>query len=73
MNPKGVPTKGMWRKVFVKALPNRITPLNSCLHSSKSHIIFKFITINLRIPFFFISFVSCSRYIFIFISVLHCY
>ena len=24
MNPKGVPTKGMWRKVFVKALPNAI-------------------------------------------------
>ncbi len=22
MNPKGVTTKGMWRKVFVKALPN---------------------------------------------------
>ncbi len=22
MNPKGVPTKGMWIKVFVKALPN---------------------------------------------------
>jgi len=21
MNPKGVPTKGLWRKVFVKALP----------------------------------------------------
>ena len=25
MNPKGVPTKGMWRKVFVKALPNRLS------------------------------------------------
>ena len=31
MNPKGVPTKGMWRKVFVKALPNRISQINSCL------------------------------------------
>ena len=25
MNPKGVTTKGMWIKVFVKALPNTVT------------------------------------------------
>ena len=32
MNPKGVTTKGMWIKVFVKALPNTVTSLiNSCL------------------------------------------
>ena len=31
MNPKGVTTKGMWIKVFVKALPNQISPINSCL------------------------------------------
>ena len=32
MNPKGVTTKGMWRKVFVKALPNTVASLiNSCL------------------------------------------
>uniref|UniRef100_UPI0040284BE0 hypothetical protein n=1 Tax=Prevotella sp. TaxID=59823 RepID=UPI0040284BE0 len=32
LNPIGfAPISGMWRKVFVKALPNRITLINPCL------------------------------------------
>ena len=37
MNPKGVPTKGMWIKVFVKALPNQISPLNLRLKRKALH------------------------------------
>ena len=31
MNPKGVPTKGMWIKVFVKALPKIFFSPNNAL------------------------------------------
>uniref|UniRef100_UPI004024BA5F hypothetical protein n=1 Tax=Prevotella sp. TaxID=59823 RepID=UPI004024BA5F len=32
LNPIGfAPISGMWIKVFVKALPNRISQINSCL------------------------------------------
>ena len=35
MNPKGVTTKGLWIKVFVKALPNTATSqINFCLQFS---------------------------------------
>ena len=30
MNPKGVPTKGMWIKVFVKALPKILLFTEKC-------------------------------------------
>uniref|UniRef100_UPI00402989E0 hypothetical protein n=1 Tax=Prevotella sp. TaxID=59823 RepID=UPI00402989E0 len=36
MNPKGVTTKGLWIKVFVKALPNTATSqINFCLQFSQ--------------------------------------